>query len=154
MKKKKKKKGKKLYLGLFFCPNMSKNKLSAKIRLCQFLDHPIMYITSWKNQKKVKGSKGKYWTPHQPKDEWETETTHFTGPSVYRHQYTKKAWPYSWPYFIFWIYCWSFWSTLVIFICARPSPTDLLSITHLCGVRLSGIMLSDQSRASWVITQI
>ena len=72
-KRKKKKKGKKLYLGLFFCPNMSKIKLSTKTRLCQFLDHPIMYITSGKNQKKVKGSKGKYWTPYQPKDEWETD---------------------------------------------------------------------------------
>ena len=82
------------------------------------------------------------------RSERRTDNTCFIGLSVYEDQYAKK----SWPYLIFWIYCWSFWSTFVTFSHVRPNPTNLLNVTLIIHL-WDTFMQPEQSLACWEITQ-
>ena len=77
----------------------------------------------------------------QRSERW-IDNSDFIGPSLYRDQYTRETWPY----LIFWIYCWSFWSNLVIF--SHDQAQSIM--TYWWDVRFLRIVQSDKSRASGV----
>ena len=130
-----------LYFGSF-------SQIWAKMDFLQKSGCVNSNVTSWKNQKKsIKGSKGKDWTD-RPKERKKNRQHLF-------HR-TLCLWRliYKWrPHFLAIFYLLDILLTLFKYFGHFQSCQTKSNwfATHLYGVRLSGIMLSDQLRASWVI---
>ena len=131
-----------LYFGSF-------SQIWAKMDFLQKSGCVNSNVTSWKNQKKsIKGSKGKYWTD-RPK-QWKKSRQ-----NLFHRTLCLWRLIYKWSLSVF--------SGHILSSGYIADPFKYFGhfqscktksswfATHLYGVRLSGIVLSDQLRASWVI---